>query len=243
MNELIGKVALVIGGSKNSGRAVVERLVHEGAFVHAVARDSLALMEIGLDDDQVGKSYALDMMPEGAIENLVAMLGDSVPDIIVHVIGGTLNVRDPLAPGEDWNRVMRLNLGIAVGLNRIYLPKMIARGWGRIVHFSSNAVTLHTGAPAYTTAKHALEGYVRRMGRMHADTGVIISAVRCGPIYTPGQFMYSQDEKWTRDFWEKYVPAKRWGTPEELARVVAFLCSEGSSFMPGAIVDCDGGMR
>jgi NAD(P)-dependent dehydrogenase (short-subunit alcohol dehydrogenase family) len=120
---------------------------------------------------------------------------------------------------------------------------MVSRGWGRIVHFSSNGVKLGTGRAPYIAAKHAVEGYVQIMAREFGKQGVIFSVVRPGPIYTPGLFIYEQDEAWTKAFMEKYVPMGRWGKDDEVAAAVALLCSDRAGYMAGAVVDVDGGMR
>ena len=164
-------------------------------------------------------------------------------DIIVHVVGGSIGIRDPLSPADDMIKVWMANLGAGHEINRVFLPGMVERGWGRIVHFSSNGVKLATGNVPYISAKGAVEAYVRNMSRIYAERGVVISCVAPGPIETPGIFMYDQSREWTRAFFDKYVPMKRWGKSEEVAGAVALLCSQHASYMAGAIVPVDGGMR
>jgi 3-oxoacyl-[acyl-carrier protein] reductase len=171
----------------------------------------------------------------------VAELG--APDIIVHVIGGSNGIKDSLSNSEEYSRVWKLNLGIALDINRAFIPSMVSKGWGRIVHLSSNAVKLAIGHCPYASAKSAVEGYVRNVGKEFGSKGVVITAVRPGPIYTTGGGLYSQDQEQTKRFQESYVPMKRWGRAEELAGLVNFLCSDQASYMAGAVVDCDGGMR
>lgn len=238
-----GKRALVIGGSGNTGLEVVKALAGEGCTVAAVARDGVRLNASA----QVPgvKAYPADLMEPGALDEVVGKIGRELgaPDIIVHVIGGSLGIRDSMVPAADWAKVWQFNLGIAIDINRAFLPAMEQKGWGRIVHFSTNGVKVHTGGVPYTSSKHAVEGYVRNMSKLFSAKGVVISAVSPGPIYTEGRFLYSQNEEWNKAFFEKYVPMGRWGRGEELARVVAFLCSEAASYMAGAIVEVDGGMR
>lgn len=241
---IAGKRALVVGASRDSGLAVTDALLQAGCTVYAVARDRELLAKLERDAGGKLEYLATDLMAHGATHNLVRWLNErGLPDIVVHVIGGSVGVKDPLSSTKDWSRVWYYNLGIAVEINRAILPELCGRGWGRIVHFSSNACKLAIGAPPYASAKAAVEEYVRTMGKTYAKQGVVITAVRPGPIETAGRFMYSQDANWTEKFQNAYVPIGRWGKPQELARVVAFLCSDGSSYMPGAIVDVDGGMR
>lgn len=186
-----------------------------------------------------------DITDEGQLDGLIGRILDlhGAPDIIVHVAGGSLGIRDPLLPASEYLKVWRLNLGAAHDINRAFIPSMVNKGWGRIVHFSSNGVKLATGNPPYTSSKGAVEAYVRTMSRIYSKHNVIISAVSPGPIDTPGLFLYSQSEEWTKAFHEKYVPMGRWGRADEVAGAVALLCSQKASYMAGSIVDVDGGMR
>lgn len=236
-----GKRALVVGASRGMGRAVAEMLAAEGCSVYGVARESIELRTLERCGARTGACNVMDRAELLRLIRVVTRYG--APHIIVHVAGGSVGIRDPLSRVEEMQRVWLANLGYAHEINRAFLPGMKARGWGRIVHFSSNGVKLATGNVPYISAKGAVESYVRNMSRIYAPDGIVISAVSPGPIHTPGIFIYDQDEKWTREFWEKYVPMKRWGTNEEVAGVVALLCSDRASYMAGAIVPVDGGMR
>lgn len=223
-----GKRALVVGASRGMGAAVAKQL-----------------NEAGCEAFSVGRSGAVDLHYDMTIpderDSVIRMIGFA--DIIVHVTGGSIGIRDPLSSTEDMMKVWMANLGYAHELNRAFLPGMIERGWGRIVHFSSNGVKLGTGNVPYISAKGAVEAYVRNMSRIYADKGVVISCVAPGPIETRGIFMYDQSEEWTKSFFDKYVPMKRWGQADEVAGAAALLCSQHASYMAGAIVEIDGGMR
>lgn len=229
------KLALVVGASRGMGKAVATELEQAGCKVIRVARS----IEPGPD------SCRVDITDQVRLEAFIDAMHreHGVPDIIVHVTGGSMGIRDEMLPWSEWAKVAQLNLGAAHDINRSFLPLMAARRWGRIVHFSSNGVKLGTGRAPYIAAKHAVEGYVQIMSRVYSSKGVIISAVSPGPIYTPGLFIYSQGEEWTKDFMEKYVPIGRWGRDEEVAAAVALLCSQRASYMAGAVVPVDGGMR
>jgi NAD(P)-dependent dehydrogenase (short-subunit alcohol dehydrogenase family) len=243
---IAGKVALVVGASKSIGRAVAEALVHEGAYVIAVARSSDELASLALEGAGVGRCYALDLMPEMNCQRLVnRILADGqAPDIIYYAIGGSVDgIRDTASHSSAWARVWRFNLGIAIDLNNAFIPAMRAKKWGRIVMTSSDATKCNSGNVPYTSSKFALEGYVKVASKQFAKDNVIISAVSPGPIYTEGRPIYSQSPEDTEKYFDKYLPIRRFGQAEEVAKTVAFLCSEHAAFMPGAIVDVHGGSR
>jgi NAD(P)-dependent dehydrogenase (short-subunit alcohol dehydrogenase family) len=226
-----GKVALVVGCSRGMGFAVANELTDAGCKVVGVSRNA--------------GDYRFDITDQPRLNDFIDSMHreHGAPDIIVHVTGGSAGLRDHMQPWSAWEKVLQLNLGAAHEINRAFLPIMVSRGWGRIVHFSSNGVKLGTGRAPYIAAKHAVEGYVQIMAREFGKQGVIFSVVRPGPIFTPGLFIYEQDEAWTKAFMEKYVPMGRWGKDEEVAAAVAMLCSDRSGYMAGAVVDVDGGMR
>lgn len=237
------KLALIVGATGNTGRAVALALAQEGCRLALIARGAERLYAVGKEvggltipadiTDQAQLGAALDAIPRDI----------GVPDVIVHVAGGSMGIKDWRLSSADWAKVWQLNIGAAIDINRAFTPAMIQRGWGRIVHFSSNGTKLAIGNAPYTSAKHAVEGYVRTVSKELGARGVVVTAVRPGPIFTEGRFLYSQPDAWRDDFFAKYVPMNRWGNADELAAVVAVLCSQRASYMAGAIVDVDGGMR
>lgn len=223
-----GKKALVTAGSRGIGRAVAEALADEGAEVAVVSRtDPGTFRHFGYDLT----TSSWQMMVE-----LINSFG--YPDIVVHSLGGTLGITDPFCAPEDWLKVYRLNLGVAIELNRAFIPYMQRKKWGRIVHVSSVAATENQGTVPYCSMKAALNAYTRSMGRVVAKDGVSISAVMPGAVFT-------QDGYWDHPRAEKFVQERmaigRLGTADEIAQVVAFLCSSHASFIVGSSVLVDGG--
>jgi NAD(P)-dependent dehydrogenase (short-subunit alcohol dehydrogenase family) len=125
---------------------------------------------------------------------------------------------------------------------RIY-PRMQANRWGRIIHLSSNAQRVGTGYCPYTSAKAALDGYVKAVSREFSKDGVIITAVAPGIVHTPGRYYASLDSKEQEAYFNKYIAIGRFGRAEEVAKLIAYLASDHSSYMAGAIVQIDGGAR
>jgi 3-oxoacyl-[acyl-carrier protein] reductase len=225
-----GRVALVVGASKGLGLEIARELKAEGCRVYTVSRT-------GQTD------FNMDLMAQGATDLLITGLTLTPPDIIVHVLGGSQGLTGTLLPSTDWARVWRLNLGIAHDLNAAFIPLMQRNKWGRIIHISSNATRIGSGYCPYTSAKAALEGYVKSVSREFSKDGVIITAVSPGIVYTPGRYFASLDQKEQEAYFNSYIPTHRFGRAEEVAKAVAFLASEHSAYMAGSIVQIDGGAR
>lgn len=221
------KTALVTGSSRGMGLTIARELGKQGHDVITVGRS--------------GGKIRADLMPKGAPEDLVKRL--PTIDIIVHVIGGSQGITDTWATSQDWQKVWRLNLGIAHDLNRLLVPKMVKMGWGRVIFISSSAPRLRIGYAPYCTAKGALETYVGVVSKEVSKDGVVVCAVAPGYIYTEGRYFSTIKGRAKKDFLSHYLPIGRLGRAEEVAKVVGFLASEGASYMAGAIVPVDGGAR
>ena len=244
-----GKRALVTAAGRGLGRSMALNLAKEGVRVAVVSRtasdvDSLVEEMGGAASGHFG--MALDLTQDGAPNILMdAVEAEMGPlDIAVHNLGGTLDIRDPLCSIQDWRDLWRLNLEVAVEINLRALPGMQSRGWGRVVHISSIAASENQGPVPYGSIKAALTAYTRSMGRVVSPDGVIMTAVLPGAVFTEGGYW-----DWARenrpDHVETYLADRmaihRFGVPDEIGAVVAFLCSQHASFCVGSIVPVDGG--
>jgi len=189
----------------------------------------------------------LDLVAEGAAKRLINILNEASfgpIEIAVHNLGGTLGITDPFCPAEDWRKVWRLNIEVAIELNLLLLPEMRQRRWGRIVHVSSISAMENHGPVPYCSIKAALTAYSRSMGRVLAPDGVIVSAVLPGAVFTEGGYWDSASRErpeHVQKFLADRMAIQRFGEPEEIGNAVAFLCSEQASFFVGSVVPIDGG--
>lgn len=215
--------ALVTAGSRGIGAGIVKVLEDAGHDVAIISRT---------------KGYKYDLLRgvEFAIEHVIDDFG--FPDILVHNLGGTLGITDPYAAGDDWERVFRLNLGVAIDLNRAFVPNMQRKCWGRVVHISSVSALENQGTVQYCAAKAALNAYVRSFGRYVAKDGVSVSAVMPGAVFTDGGYW---DHPRAESFVKERMAIGRLGKVEEIASLVAWLCSPESSFVAGSSFLIDGG--
>lgn len=244
---LAGRTALITGASRGIGRACALALAAEGVNLRLCARgaaDLDAVLDAAGGADAGHRGYTLDLEAADGPRRLLAALGGEQLDIVVHNVGGTLGVRDPLAPVDDWRRVWRFNCEIAMELNEALIPPMVARKDGRVVVLSSLAAFEHQGALAYSVVKAALTAYVRGLGRTYAADGVVISAVVPGVILSEGGH-WDNVSKNDPAYFEQYVrerlPRGAFGSPEEVAAAVTFLCSRHAAPFVGSIVPLEGG--
>jgi len=243
------RLALVTGAGRGIGRAVALCLAREGARVAIVSRtpkDIESLMEEmgGASKGHIG--IVLDLMPEGSISKLANILqqGFGFPTIVVHNLGGTLEIRDPFCSIPDWRQVYRFNFEIAVELNLLLIPHMVRNKWGRVVHISSISAMENHGPVTYCAIKAALSAYTRSFGGVVAPDGVVISAVLPGAVFAKHGY-WDIASRENPDHVKKFLNERqrigRFGTPEEIGNYVTFLCSDLASFNTGGIVPVDGG--
>ena len=247
---LSGKRALVTGAGRGLGQAIARCLASEGARVAMAARTKTDLDALL---DEIGGATAghhavpMDLMPEGAPAALLSELAQhdfTDLDIVVHNLGGTMDIKDPFCSIEDWRRVYRFNFEITVELNTMIVPGMQRRKWGRAVHISSISAMENHGPVTYCAIKAALTAYTRSFGGVVAPDGVVVSAVLPGAVFTEKGYWDTASRE-TPDHVEKFLTERqrigRFGRPEEIGNYVAYLCSEHASFNTGSIVPVDGG--
>ncbi|WP_028934199.1 oxidoreductase [Pseudonocardia spinosispora] len=242
-SELKGKRALVTGGSRGIGAAVVRGLLDAGAEVLTTARSTTTAAPEG------AAFVTADVRTPAGVEALASaareVLGEV--DILVHNVGGAEPYKDALAiPDEGWRDALDLNYLASVRLDSLLAPGMRERRSGAIVHVSSAAVLTPIGPFLhYVAAKAALEYYSRGLALELAPHGVRVNAVSPGRTATPGG-------EATRELWARLdaapghgdvtaPPLGREGRPEDIAEAVLFLVSERASWLTGRNLIVDGG--
>ncbi len=244
------KVALVTGGSRGIGRAIAHELADEGCHVAITARggDDLANTLSEIESRGVrGLTIEVDMStaeaPVEAVTRTVAKLG--AIHVLVNNVGGGFgdpNVEE--STDEQWTDSINTNLLAAVRASRSAIPHMKEQGWGRIVHITSIYGREAGGNPAYNASKSAMNSLSKGMARELAAEGILVNALAPGSILFPGggwEKGIREDPDGMAAFLERDFPMDRFGKPEEIAAVVAFLASERASLVTGACINVDGG--
>ena len=254
--QLTGKRALVSGSTAGIGFAIAEALAREGAQV----------VVNGRTEERVRQ--ALDKLKGSGLEagGIAADLGTAagIAEVVrrfpeIEILVNNVGIFDPkpfeAIPDSDWLRFFEVNVMSGVRLSRAYLPKMKARNWGRIVFISSeSALQIPAEMIHYGMTKTAQLAVSRGLAETTAGTGVTVNAVLPGPTASEGveEFvarMAAQAKKdrseIEQEFFRTVRPSsllKRFATPEEVAAMVAFVCSPLSSATNGAALRVDGGV-
>ena len=249
MNLQIGnRKALVVGASKGLGKAIALQLAQAGCHLTLVARNEQQLRAVA---DEVAQKnpqgqhsiFAVDLMDKAARSHFLQTLSSQHFDICVQNLGGTANVREALCPFDDLVKVFDLNVGVAMDINRILIPKMQKQKWGRIVHISSNSAIKLVGSAPYGIAKATLNAYIQKVGPQFATDNVLISGVMPGPLGGEGSIWTERlknNPVETQKYINENLPLKRFQEPEEIAEIVLKLCTDSTNHSAGQVLLTDG---
>src|SRR6267378_256116 len=254
--ELIGKTSLVSGSTKGIGFAIASQLAAEGARVIVNGRSKKA---VNSALQQVRKAvpaakvegFARDMATTAGTQDLLKLF--PTVDILVNNVG----IYEPKAfdtiSDEDWRHIFEVNVLSGVRLSRAYIAGMKQRNWGRIIFISSeSAIFSPKEMIHYGMTKTAQLAVSRGLAEHCAGTGVTVNSILPGPTRSAGlesfvkQFGGDQSfEAIEKEFFKSVRPSsliKRFETPDEIARLVTFVCSPVASAINGAALRVDGGV-
>jgi tropinone reductase I len=244
--RLTGKVALVTGGTKGIGAAVVEEFLALGAEVLFVARQAAEVEAREAEYRQQGlpaHGIALDMSQvadrKRAISHAEALWGKL--DILVNNVGTNIRKKIPDYAEEEYQLLLNTNLTSAFDLSRQALPLLRKSAQGNLIHISSVSGLTHVRSGAvYGLTKAALIQLARNQAAEWAEYGIRVNAVAPWYINTPLAEAVLQDEAF-RQAVIKRTPLRKVGEPEDVAGAVAFLCLPAAAFITGHCLTVDGG--
>ena len=240
--DLNGRNAVVTGGGAGIGLAIANRLVASGARVSLWDRDAKALeaaaqplgrrthtAQLDVSDEaQVKRAFDETLAALGRVDVLVCSAGITGPNTTV--------AQYPLA---DWKQVLDINLTGVFLCNRVVVPHMTQNDYGRIVNIASIAGKEgNPNASAYSASKAGVVSLTKSLGKELAKTGIRVNCVTPAAVKTG---MFSQMTQAHIDFMLSKIPMGRFGTVDEIAALVAWLCTEDCSFSTGAVFDLSGG--
>ena len=240
LEGLKGRKALVTGAASGIGHAVLERLLAEGVQV------------VATDIHPAGDLEVADLTDADDVESLAAKVG--TPDFLINVAGGPALVTEkdtlPPIPGAialedvkeaDWNGVIAANLTTAFLVCREFAPRMKARRFGRIVNFASIAARRGSDRVGvhYAAAKGGIIGLTKTLALELGPHNITVNAIAPGFIKTPR--IEAADWGGATQAFLDSLPLKRAGRPDDIAGVVAMLCSQAGGYVSGATIDVNGG--
>src|SRR3712207_5330000 len=241
-----GRVAIVTGGGRGLGRAIASRLAAEGAKLAISYRSNDPAAEQTAEMvREAGAECALfkgDVSSPGEVEVLFKGVGDAFGrvDILVNNAGITRDNLIMRMKEEEFDEVLRTNLKGTYLCTRAALRPMVRARWGRIVNVSSVVGLVgNAGQANYAASKAGIIGFTKSVAREVAQRGITVNAV--APGYVETELTGSLPENVKEQIREQ-VPAGRFGEPEEVAEVVAFLAAEEAGYVTGQTVAVDGGM-
>lgn len=253
--NLSGKKAVVTGASLGIGAAAVKELADLGAEVTFCARSTEAVAELaGYRPENGGGNVIGHTADMSDAESTTAFLSsveeNGGADILVNNVGASPSRNFLYMSDDEWQEGFQLNLMSAVRCTRALLPKMRKQKWGRIVMIAS-AAAKNPGAALidYGATKAAMISVSKSLAKKYGADGVLVNSVLPGLIHT------SMWERAATEIAEamgstmmdvinnngKNVPLGRYGTAEEVAAVIAFLCSNAASYVNGISMEVDGG--
>jgi 2-deoxy-D-gluconate 3-dehydrogenase len=245
--RLDGKTAVVTGSKRGIGKAMAVALAEAGADIIGV---SASMESAGSDVERAVaatgrkfRGYACDFSDRKSLYAFIQKLKSEVPRIDILVNNAGTIMRKPAAehPDDFWDKVIEVNLNAQFILSREIGKEMIARGQGKIV-FTASMLTFQGGitVPGYAASKGGIGQLTNALANEWAGKGVNVNAIAPGYIATDNTAALQADEKRSKSILER-IPAGRWGTPEDLAGAVVFLCSPAAAYLHGTILMVDGG--
>ena len=243
---LVGKVALVTGGSRGIGRAIALKLAENGADVAInYAGNTAAAEEVKTAIEQMGRKALLVQGSVADTDGVQTIVNTVVKelgrlDILINNAGITRDGLLMRMKEADWDDVMHTNLKGVYNCSKAVLRTMMKQRSGRIVNMASVVGEMgNAGQTNYAATKAGVIGFTKSLAKEVASRGITVNAIAPGFIATDMTSVLTDDQKAEM---ARTIPLGRAGQPEDVANAVLFLVSEGAAYITGQVLNVDGGM-
>jgi len=239
--QLKGRTALVTGASAGIGRGIAKALAAEGVRLAVTARRRDALEAL---EKEAGAKLVIieqDFMAEGAPQRIAeaALKGLGAVDILVNNAGGSRTFSVDASEAQ-WEEAMTLNFTRQRQLGHALLAQMAARKWGRIVNITGKSEP--EGINGAFAAKAAMHAWAKGLSREVGRHGITVNCIPPGRIHSE-QILRNYTPEYRQWQAEHEIPMGRYGEPEDIAHLVCYLVSPLASYITGAVIPVDGGLR
>jgi len=245
--SLSGRTALVTGGSRGIGKAIVQALSKAGvkvAFIYNSSKEAAEELVSEIEaDGGVAVAYQADVKDKQATDEIVNKVVDQWDQIDILVNNAGI-IRDGLLATmseEDWGDVITTNLTSVFNFCHAALRPMMSKRFGRIINISSVAAEFgNPGQSNYAASKGGIQGFTRCFATEVARRGITVNAVAPGFVET--DMTVAVRNAAGEDTIKKHIPVRRLGKPEDIANAVLFFASEEASYVTGQVLKVDGGL-
>ena len=244
--QLQGRTALVTGASVGIGRGIALALAAEGVRLALTARRLDRLREVATKIVAAGGAepvlFEQDMLAHDASLRIAqqALQGLGQVDILVNNAGGSRSFKDLHVSEDAWNEAITLNFHRPRQLGDALIDQMIERRWGRIINITGKSEPDHVNGAF--CAKAGLHSWAKGLSRMVGPQGITVNCIPPGRIHSE-QIFRNYTPEYRQWQCENEIPMGRYGEPEDLANLVCFLASPKASYITGAVIPVDGGLR
>jgi 3-oxoacyl-[acyl-carrier protein] reductase len=242
---LEGKTAVVTGGCRGIGKAIVERFLNDGATVFALDYNIPSSDEKFIEDDALAENVTVvqvDVTDEESVNNAFKQVIDKTGrvDILVNNAGITRDTLLMRMSPADWDAVINTNLKGAFLCVKAVTRQMMSQREGRIINMGSVVGVMgNAGQANYSASKAGLIGFTKSVAKEFGSRNILVNLIAPGYVITPMTEKLTEDQ---RKSFIDIIPLKRGATPEDIANVAAFLAGPDSSYITGQVIHVDGGM-